>query len=77
MRTMQSDLDRAENRQSSQRHAADQGVSDVAIDTACKGVQALAPPGSRKKIWEEVLFLSICISIYLRNLQQTVGPFGE
>ena len=27
------------------------GVSVVSDDTACKGVQALAPPGSRKKIW--------------------------
>ena len=29
------------------------GLSDLSDDTACKGVPALAPPGSRKKIWEK------------------------
>ena len=27
------------------------GVSVISDDMACKGVQSLAPPGSRKKIW--------------------------
>ena len=27
------------------------GISDVSDDMACKGVQELAPTGSRKKIW--------------------------
>ena len=47
--------------ESSVRRAADQCVSD---GTACKEVQTLAPPGSQKKIWEEVFSLSICLSIY-------------
>ena len=74
----QSDLESAENRESSQGHAANQrclrGHSD---DTACKGVQVLASLASRKKIWgqEEVPSLSICLSIYFSNQQQTVGPF--
>ena len=53
MRTMRSDLDRV---QSSEGHTVDQ---------RCLGLQALVPPGSRKKIWEEVLPLSIRLSIYL------------
>ena len=44
------------------------------LTMACKRVQVLAPPGSQKKIWEEeVLSLSICLSIYLSNQQLTVG----
>ena len=47
--------------QLSVRHAADQRR----LWRACKGVQVLAPPGSRRGIWEEeVLSLSICLSIY-------------
>ena len=38
---------------------------------ACKWVQALAPPGSWKKIWEEVLSLSICLSIHLSHTTET------
>ena len=38
--------------QSSERHATEQRR----LWRACKGVQALAPPGSWKKIWEEVLY---------------------
>ena len=39
---------------------------------ACKRVQALAPPGSRKKIWEEeVLSLSICLSTHLSHSTET------
>ena len=53
MRTMRSDLDSqsCENRESSQGYATDLRVSVVSDDTAYKGVQALAPPGPRKKIW--------------------------
>ena len=40
----------AENRQSSEGHVAEQVVFD---DTAWMGAQALAPPGSRKKIWDK------------------------
>ena len=29
------------------------GISDVSDDTACKGVQTLAPPGSLKNIWDK------------------------
>ena len=43
----------AENQESSQGHSADQRVYVVSDDTACKGVQALAPPCSRKKIWDK------------------------
>ena len=50
-------------------------VSDLSDDTAWKGVQALTPAGSRTKIWGK--YLSICLSIYLSNLQQTVCPFRE
>ena len=53
MRTTQSDSDSqsSENRESSQGYAADRGISVVSNDTAWKGVQALAPPSSKKKIW--------------------------
>ena len=39
--------------------------------SACKGVLALASPGSRKKIWEEVLSLSICLSTHLSHTTET------
>ena len=40
--------------------------------SACKGVQALAPPGSWKKRWkEEVLSLSICLSTHLSHTTET------
>ena len=61
--------------ESSEEHVANQGVSDVADGTACKGVQALAPLGSWKKIWEEVPSLSICLSIYLSNNKELLVPF--
>ena len=51
MRTMQSDLDRELRIVSRARdRQLIRGVLDVSDDTACKGVQALAPPGSWKKI---------------------------
>ena len=61
MRTTRWDLDRGRELESSEGHAVDQRR----LWRACKGVQALTSPGSRKKIWEEVLSLSICLSIYL------------
>ena len=52
--TKRSDLDREQRIES---RAGDRqpirGVLDVSDDTAYKGVQALAPPGSRKKIWDK------------------------
>ena len=39
---------------------------------ACKGVHALAPPGSGKKIWERVILsLSICFSTNLSHTTET------
>ena len=68
MRTTWSDLD------SVQRIGVEQGTRSQSgcLCWACKGVQALAPPGSQKKIWEEVLSLSICLSIYLTT--NNCGP---
>ena len=44
------------------------GVSDE----LARGVLTLAPPGSWKKIWEEeVLSLSICLSIHLSHTTET------
>ena len=47
------DLEIAENRESSEGHTADQRVRGISDDTACTGVQALAPTGFRKKIWDK------------------------
>ena len=53
-------------------------VLDVTDDTACKGASFGAPwPPEEDKGQEEVLSLWICLSIYLSNQQQTVGPFRE
>ena len=52
---------------SSEGHAADQRC----LWWACKGMQALTPSGSRKKIWEEVLSLSICLSTHLSHTTET------
>ena len=49
MRTLWSDLDRPVRIKSQARNT--QPIRGVSDDMACKGVQALAPPGSRKKIW--------------------------
>ena len=82
MRTTRSDLDC----QSSQRIdslARDMqpigGVRVVSNDSVCQGVQVLAPHWLQEEDigQEEVPFLSICLSIYLSNLQQTVSPFRE
>ena len=46
------------------------GVSDVSDDTASKGVQALARPGPRKKIWDKKkshLWVYVSLSIYQTN----------
>ena len=55
------------------------GVSVVSDDTAYKGVQKLAPPWLQEIDMgqEEVPYLSICLSIYLSNSQQTGYPFRE
>ena len=51
MRTTWSDLDRVRRIESRARNRQPiRGVSDVSDDLVCKGVRALAPPGSRKKI---------------------------
>ena len=56
--TTRSDFDRV------QRMAVERGTRSRSgrLWRACKGVQALAPPGFRKKIWEEVFSLSIFIT---------------
>ena len=55
--------------QSSEGYAADQRR----LWWACKGVQALAPPGSWKKIWEEeVLSLSICLFTHFSHTTETL-----
>ena len=51
MRITRSDLDSPVRIESSQGYAADQRCLVISDETACKGVQVLAPPGSRKKIW--------------------------
>ena len=67
MRTTRSDLDRV------QRIAVERGTRSWSgcLWRACKGVQALAPPGSWKKIWEKVLSLSICLSTHLSHTTET------
>ena len=51
MRTTRTDLDRQQRIESQARDRQPiRGVSDVSDHTACKGVQALAPEGARKKI---------------------------
>ena len=66
MRTTRSDFDRES--QSSEGHAAKQ----KRLCRACKWVQALAPTSSWKKTWEEeVLSLSICLSIHLSHTTKT------
>ena len=51
MRTTRSDLDRVQRIESPARdRQLIRGASDVSAETACKEVQALATPGSRKKI---------------------------
>ena len=47
------DSQSSQNRESSQGYAADQMHHVVSDDTACKGEQALAHPGSRRKIWDK------------------------
>ena len=53
MRTTRSVLDNQSSRIESRARDTRpiRGVSDVSDGTACKGVQALAPPGSKMKIW--------------------------
>ena len=58
MKTTRSDLDRGRESETSEGHAADQRCLGL------QGVQALATSGSQK-IWEEVLSMSISLSIYL------------
>ena len=70
-------LTEAENRKSSQGHAADQRVRSSLPIRLVKGCKRWRSSGSRKKIWEEVLSLSICLSIYLSNQLKTVGPLQE
>ena len=68
-RTTRSYLDtECRESQSSEGHAAD----PRRIWWACKEVQALAPPDSWKKIWEqEVISLSICFSTHLSHTTET------
>ena len=53
MRTMRSDLESSQNQESSQEYAADLRRLVVSDDMAFKGVEALAPLSSRKKIWDK------------------------
>ena len=51
MITTRSDLDRVQRIESRARDTLP--VRGVPDDMACKRVQALAPPGSRKKVWDK------------------------
>ena len=51
MRTTLSDLDRVQRIRSQARDR--QPIRGVSDNTAWKGVQALVPPGSQKKIWDK------------------------
>ena len=73
MRTTRSDLESSQNRESSQGYAADHPLGHLWRN----GLQAFAPPGSRKKIWGKKksplwvclgVCLWVCLSIYLSNL---------
>ena len=65
----------AENQVSSKGHAADQRVKVVFDDTVCKGVQALAPAGSRKKIWNRKSSpLWVYVSPPISQLRTNCGP---
>ena len=56
------------NRQNRSRARDTQPIRGV---SACKEVQALAPPGSWRKIWVEVLSLSICLPTHLSDPTET------
>ena len=67
---------RSENQESSQGHAADQSVRS-SLTIRCKSVQALAPHGSRKKIWgkkESPLWVYVSPSISQTN-NKLLAPF--
>ena len=80
MRTTRSDLDSPVRIESRARDTQSiRGFSVVSDDTACKGVQALAPTGSRKKVWGKKksplwVYVSPSISQFLK---QTMCPFRE
>ena len=60
--------------QLSEGHSADQRC----LWQACKGVEALAPPGSQKKIWEEeVLSLWVYFSPSISQLTTSCGLFSR
>ena len=67
MRTARSDLNIV------QRIAVERGTRSQSgrLWRACQGLQGLAPPGSWKKIWEEVLSLSICLSTHLSHTTES------
>ena len=71
MITTRSDLDRVQRIGGQARYTQlIRGVS------ACKGVQALAPPGSQKKVWDKKKSpLSICLSIYLSTNNKLWASF--
>ena len=50
------------------------GVSDVSDDTASKWMQALALPGSRKKLWDKKKSL-LWKYVYLSNNNKLWAPF--
>ena len=61
--------------QSAENRSRARDTQPIRSVSAGKGVQALAPSGSRKKIWEEVLSLSICLSIYLSTINKLWALF--
>ena len=71
MRTTRSNLDRVKRNRVKWGTCSQSGH----LWRACGRVQALATTGSRKKIWEEVLSLSICLSI--SQLTSNCGPFSR
>ena len=75
MITTRSDLERGRELESSVGHAADQRIRSSL--TSLKGGASVGIPWLPEKGMgqEDVLYLSICLSIYLSNQQQAVGHF--
>ena len=81
MRTTRSDLDNqaSQNRESSQGYTADQRRLWRLWQYGLQGGASADTPWLQEEDMgqEEVPSLSICLSIYLSNLQLTVCPFRE
>ena len=72
MRTTQLDLDRGKESQTSVGHAANQRR----LWRVCKGLQALAPPGSWKKVWDKKRSpLWVYVTPSISEITTNCGPF--